>query len=172
MKMSLSEVVASIIEPLFDLMPQIHHRPASNQFGVVDGIWSKPKTFRGPLLHIPALTHVELYPSYEVPIDTGLQTLTSFCGKTVAVNATTILTVTDPILLRSVAGDEWQEYASMRIRGIVCDIITGHKWSQSLRQAAEFIEFDAAADLIECGIEVQQVVLEDMTETVPVRIFQ
>ncbi len=60
----------------------------------------------------------------------------------------------------------------MRIRGIVCEVIAGHKWSQSLNQAAEFIEFDSAADLAEVGIVVHQVVLEDMSETFPVRLFQ
>ena len=170
--MSLSELISSVAQPLLDLLPQVHARPASNEWGVKDSLWGKPRTFRGPLLHVPAITHVEIYPSHEVPIDTGLQTLTSFCGKTVAVNATTILRVFDPILLRSVAGIEWQEYASMRIRGIVCEVVTGHKWSQSLNQAAEFIEFDSAADLHEVGIEVQQVVLEDCSETFPVRLFQ
>lgn len=170
--MSLSELISSVAQPLLDLLPQVHSRPASNEWGVRDSLWGKPKTFRGPLLHIPAITHVEIYPQHEVPIDTGLQTLTSFCGKTVAVNATTILKVVDPILLRSVAGIEWQEYASMRIRGIVCEIISDHKWAQSLNQAAEFIEFDSAADLHEVGIEVQQVVLEDCSETFSVRLFQ
>ena len=170
--MSLSELISSVAQPLLDLLPQVHARPASNEWGVVDSVWSKPKTFRGPLLHVPAITHVELYPSHEVPLDTGLQTLTSFCGKAVAVNATTILQVVDPVLLRSVAGVDWQEYCCMRIRGIVCEVIAGHKWSQSLNQAAEFIEFDSAADLAEVGIVVHQVVLEDMSETFPVRLFQ
>jgi len=170
--MSLSEVVASIVEPLFSLLPQVHTRPASNEYAVIDSLWSDPKQFRGPMLYIPALSHIEVYPAHEVPIDTGLQTLTSFDGKTVAVNATTILRVYNPILLRSIAGSDWEEYCSMRIRGIVCDIITGHKWSQSLNQAAEFIEFDSAADLSEIGVEVQQVMLEDCCESIPVRIFQ
>ncbi len=170
--MSLSELISSVAQPLLDLLPQVHARPASNEWGVVDSIWGQPRTFRGPLLHIPALTHVEVYPSCEIPIDTGLQSLTSVDGKTVAVNATTILSVRDPILLRSIAGEDWQEYAAMRVRGIVCEIITGHKWSQSIHQASEFIAFDAADELQYFGIEVHQVLLEDCTETIPLRIFQ
>ena len=170
--MSLSELISGVLQPLFDLMPQVHARPASNEYAVIDSLWSDPKEFRGPRLYIPALSHIEVYPAHEVTIDTGLQTLTSFDGKTVAVNATTILKVYNPILLRSVAGTEWEEYCSMRIRGIVCDIITSHKWRQSLNQAAEFIEFDSAADLTEVGVEVQQVLLEDCSETIPVRLFQ
>jgi len=170
--MSLSELVSGVLQPLFDLMPQVHTRPATTEWGVADSWLGGVRTFTSPLLHIPATTHVEIYPKCEVPIDTGLQTLTSFDGKTVAVNATTILKVYNPILLRSVAGIEWEEYCSMRIRGIVCEIITGHKWRQSLNQAAEFIEFDSAADLSEVGVEVQQVLLEDCSETIPVRLFQ
>ena len=170
--MSLSEVIASIVEPLFSLFPQVHARPASNEYAVIDSLWDDPKEFRGPRLYIPALSHIEVYPAHEVTLDTGLQTLTSHDGKTVAVNATTILKVYDPILLRSFAGVDWQEYCSMRIRGIVCEIITGHKWRQSLNQAAEFIEFDSAADLSEVGVEVQQVLLEDASECLPLRIFQ
>ena len=170
--MSLSELISGVLQPLFDLMPQVHQRPASNEWGVVDHPWRTPKTFRGPMVFVPCVTHVLILPAHEIPIDTGLQTLTSFDGKTVAVNATTILTITDPVLLRETAGDDWEEYCSMRIRGIVCDIVTTHKWSQSLRQAAEFIEYDSAVDLLAVGIEVKQVVLEDMTESIPLRIFQ
>ncbi len=170
--MSLSQLISSVAQPLLDLLPQVHARPASNEWGVVDSVWRAPRTFRGPLLHIPALTHVEVYPSCEIPIDTGLQSLTSVDGKTVSVNATTILSVRDPILLRSIAGEEWQEYCSMRIRGIVCEIISGHKWSQSVHQAAEFIAFDATDDLYECGIDVHQVLLEDCSEVIPLRLFQ
>ena len=170
--MSLSELISGVLQPVFDLMPQVHSRPASNELAVIDSLWSDPKTFRGPRLYIPALTHIQVFPACEMPIDTGLQTLTSVDGKTVAVNATTILTVIDAVKLREIAGEEWDEYCSMRIRGIVCDIVTNHKWSQSLRQAAEFIEFDAAADLHEVGIVVHQVVLEDCSETIPLRLFQ
>ena len=60
----------------------------------------------------------------------------------------------------------------MKIRGLVCEIITGHKWSQSLRQAAEFIEADCYDDLWHIGIDVKRVVLEDMSETLPIRLFQ
>ena len=87
-------------------------------------------------------------------------------------NATTILKVRDPILLREIAGVEWQEWASMKIRGIVCDVITSHKWNQSLAQAAEFIENESYEELFPCGLSVQIVVLEDATVTIPLRLFQ
>ena len=170
--MSLSELISSVAQPLLDLLPQIHARPASNEIAVIDSLWSDPRTFRGPMLHIPALSHIEVYSASEIPIDTGLQSLTSVDGKTVAVNATTILRVRDPILLRTIAGTEWEEWASMKIRGIVCDVVTCHKWTQSLAQAAEFIEAESYEELWPCGLNVQVVVLEDATETIPLRLFQ
>ena len=170
--MSLSELISSVAQPLLDLLPQIHARPASNEIAVIDSLWGYPKTFRGPRLHIPALSHIEVYPASEIPIDTGLQSLTSVDGKTVAVNATTILKVRNPILLREIAGPEWEEWASMKIRGIVCDVVTCHKWTQSLSQAAEFIEAESYEELWPCGLDVQVVVLEDASETIPLRLFQ
>ncbi len=170
--MSLSEVLSGVLQPLFDLVPQIHPRPASTEFGVVDDLWGKPRQFRGPRAYVPALTHIQVFPAVEIPIDTGLQTLTSFDGKSVAINATTILTITDPVALRTAGGDEWEELVSMKIRGLVCETITSHKWSQSLRQAADFIEADCYDDLWHVGIDVKRVVLEDMSETIPLRIFQ
>ena len=170
--MSLSEVLSSVLQPLFDLIPQISPRPASTEFGVVDDLWGKPRQFRGPRPYVPALTHIQMFPSVEIPIDTGLQTLTSFDGKTVAVNATTILSITDPVALREAGGDEWAELVSMKIRGIVFDIVSGHKWSQSLRQASGFIEADCYDDLWHIGIDVKRVVLEDMSETLSLRLFQ
>ena len=170
--MSLSELISSVAQPLLDLIPQIHARPASNEIAVIDSLWSDPKTFRGPRLHIPALSHIELYPTSEIPIDTGLQSLTSVDGKTVAVNATTILKVRNPILLREIAGAEWEEWSSMKIRGIVCDVITCHTWTHCLSQAAEFIEAESYEELWPCGLDVQVVVLEDATETIPLRLFQ
>ena len=170
--MSLSELISSVAQPLLDLLPQVHARPASNEIAIIDSLWSYPKTFRGPRLHIPALSHIEVYPASEVPIDTGLQSLTSVDGKTVAVNATTILKVRSPLLLREIAGPEWEEWASMKIRGIVCDVVTCHKWNQSLSQAAEFIEAESYEELWPVGLDVQVVVLEDATECLPVRLFQ
>ncbi len=170
--MSLSELISGVLQPVFDLMPQVHSRPASNEVAVIDSLWAEPKEFRGPRLYIPALSHIEVYPTCEIPIDTGLQSLTSVDGKTVAVNATTILRVRHPILLREIAGIEWQEWASMKIRGIVCDVITCHKWNHSLAQAAEFIEAESYEELWPCGLSVKVVVLEDATETIPLRLFQ
>lgn len=170
--MSLSELISGVLQPLFDLMPQVHARPASNEFGVIDSVWSDPKTFRGPKLFVPALSHIEIYNSTEFTIDTGLQSLTTADGKTVAVNATAIVKVFDPLLLRSVSSYEgWAEWAAMNIRACVQDTVSGHGWEYTLRRGSEFIEEDAYHPLNAAGIELLQLVLEDATESIPIRLL-
>ena len=71
--MSLSELISGVLQPVFDLMPQVHARPASNEVAVIDSLWSDPKAFRGPRLYIPALSHIEVYPTCEIPIAKGRQ---------------------------------------------------------------------------------------------------
>ena len=170
--MSLSEVIAGVVQPLFDLMPQIHHRPASNEWGVVDSWLRTPRLFSGPMLHVPAVTHIEIYPRTENTIDTGLQSLTTADGKTVAVNATAIVRVVDPLQLREVSNvDGWPEWVAMNIRSCVQDIVSGHGWEYTLRRGAEFVEADAYHPLGCAGIELLQLVLEDATESIPVRLL-
>ena len=170
--MSLSELISGILQPVFDLLPRVATRPAANEYGVVDRWWGGVKVFTSPLLYVPVLTHVEYWPKCQVPVDQGLQTLTTACGKTVGVNATTIVKITDPVVLRVYASiDDWEVWASMKIRGIVQEVVTAHNWGQSIDTAADFIEIDAYSDLLECGLEVQQVVLEDSCEVLPLRLL-
>ena len=171
--MSLSEVIASVIEPLFDLMPQVHHRPATNQFGVADSWGREPRLFSGPLLHIPAVTHVEIYPASEWTLDTGLQSLTTADRKLVSVNATAIVRISEPLQLRTVSNvDGWHEWVAMTIWACVQEVISDHNWSQSLTNASEMIEEDAYHPLSLAGVELIQLVLEDSTECFPVRLLQ
>ncbi len=170
--MSLSELFSGVLQPLFDLLPQIHARPASNEWGVADPWIGEPRMFTGPYIHIPASTHIEIYTKTEFTIDTGLQSLTTADGKTVSVNATAIIRVVDPLLLRTVSNYHgWAEWCAMHIRACVQDVITGHKWTQSVNQAAEFIEEDSYHPLASAGVELIQLVLEDATECIPIRLL-
>tara|TARA_Y100000361_G_C11065164_1_gene292601 strand:- start:12 stop:539 length:528 start_codon:yes stop_codon:yes gene_type:complete len=170
--MSLSELISGALQPVLDLLPQVHARPASNEWGVADSWLGGVKTFSGPYLHIPATTHCELYPKCEVPVDTGLQTLTTADRKTVAVNATAIIRITDPVYLRSsVAEDSWEEWLAMRVRGCVQEVVTGHNWSYTLDKGESFIEELAYSELHSFGIELERLVLEDITECIPLRLL-
>lgn len=170
--MSLPELITSVLQPIFDLFPRLSHRPASNEFGVCDSWLKGVSQFTSPLFHIPVTTHAEYWPACEIPIDTGLQTLTTADRKTVSVNATCIIKIEDPIVLRSVCEFEgYQEWIAMKVRGIVQDVICGHNWSDSLERASEFIEEESANQLMYAGIEVLQLVLEDATEVIPIRML-
>lgn len=169
--MILSELIAGALGPVLDLFPQIHARPASNEYGVKDSIWSKPKLFRGPLLHIPALTHVEVYPDHDITVDLGLQTLDTLDGKSVALNATAIVYINDPLLLREIAGDEWMEYIAQRLRGVLTGVVADLKFSKVPQDAGEFVEVYSEKIMDTYGCEIVAVVLEDCTEVIPVRLF-
>lgn len=170
--MVLSELLASTLQPIFDLLPRVSARPASNEWGVCDTWLQGVKHFTKPILYMPVTAHIEYWPKCEVPIDTGLQTLTTVDSKTVSVNATLIIKIEDPITLRSVADFEGhQEWIAMKVRSIVQDVISGHKWRYSLDRASEFIEKEADEQLLFAGIEVIQLVLEDSTEVIPIRIL-
>ena len=170
--MSLSELMTSVLQPIFDLLPRLSQRPASNEWGIRDSWLNGVRHFDGPLFHVPVTTHAEYWPRCEIPIDTGLQTLTTADAKTVSVNATLIIRIDDPVVLRSVCEFEgYQEWIAMKVRGIVQDVICGHNWRDSLQRAAELIEDESASQLMYAGIEVLQLVLEDATEVIPLRIL-
>ena len=170
--MSLSELISGALQPVLDLLPQVHARPASNEWGVADSWLGGVRTFSGPYLHIPATTHVEIYPKAEVPVDTGLQTLTTADRKTVAVNATAIVRITDPVYLRASVGvEEWETWVAMRIRGCVQEVVTGHNWAYTLDKGECFIEELAYSELYAFGVEVERLVLEDVTECIPLRLL-
>ena len=170
--MSLSELISSAVQPILDLMPQVHARPASNQWAVADSWLKGVSIFTGPYVHIPATTHIEIYPKCEIPIDTGLQTLTTADGKTVAINATAIVKIVDPIHMRgSVSEESWEEWLAMRVRGCVQEVVTGHNWAYVLDKGESFIEELAYGELYTFGIELERLVLEDICETFSLRLM-
>ena len=172
-EMSLSELVSGILQPVFDLMPQVHARPTTTEWGIADSWLGGVRVFTGPYLHVPATTHCEIYPKVEVPIDTGLQTLTTADGKTVSVNATAIVKIVDPIHLRaSVSHAEWEVWLSMRVRGCVQEVVTGHNWQYILDKGEGFIEELVYSELYAFGVEVERVVLEDLAEALTIRLLQ
>ena len=170
--MGISELISGFLQPVFDLLPRMSARPADNEWGIVDSWFSGVRQFSGPVLHVPVVTHVEYIPKCEIPIDTGLQTLTTADRKTVAVNATAIVRVVDPVFLRAnVEVDRWEEWAAMRVRGCVQEVVTGHNWSYVLDKGENFIEELAYGELYAFGIELERLVLEDICETFSLRLM-
>jgi regulator of protease activity HflC (stomatin/prohibitin superfamily) len=171
--MSLFDLLANLVEPFFDLIPRLAHRPASNEIMVVDSWTGKIKTSTFPQLYVPALTHVEYYPKHEVPTDCGIQRLTTIDGKSVAVNATASYTIDDPVLMRDKFGDNYEELATFAIRGYVCEYVNDHNFTYlpTILEGNQ-IWNEIAVDLSYSGIKLTDFRVEDIQEVLPLSILQ
>lgn len=171
--MSLFELFSSFLQPLFDLVPRLARRPQSNEQLVIDSWWTGPRTSVLPVLHCPALTPVQYFPKCEVPIDCGLQRMTTADDSPVALNATCRIKVVDPILCRDRVGEEWEEAAAMVIRSIVCELVNGHNLSHLYSLFADNAGWDDANDeLTYLGCELTFLCVEDFQQIIPISILR
>ena len=116
--MSIFDILGEWIQPYLDLLPTVARRPASNEWMVVDGLFGV-KESRWARLHIPAITHVEYFPSHEVPIDIGVQKLMDGACRPVLINCTARVCIADAVLCReSVGAEDWQEAAAQEGRSL------------------------------------------------------
>ncbi len=171
--MSLLDLFGAFLEPLLALVPRLSHRPPSNEWMVVDSLLKGPRASRWPILHIPAITPVDYLPKHEIPIDCGLQRVTTADGVCVAVNATARVEIWCPIICRDRSAEDWAEAAAMIIRGQVCETATSHNWShlQDLWLEGEgTAEIDN--DLQEIGMNLSVFRVEDAQEVIPLSIMQ
>ena len=171
--MSLFDLISGLLEPFFDLVPRIAHRPQSNEWMVVDRMFGHVKVIARPRLYIPALTHVEYLPKQEIPIDCGLQRVTTADDEPVAVNATAIIKITDPVLCRDKAAEGYEEVTSLLIRGVVCDLIGGHNWSYLGQLISEGSYFNEVYSELEYyGIELVSLQVEDLQVVIPLSVLR
>jgi len=171
--MSLFDLISGLLEPFFALVPRIAHRPQTNEWLVVDRWFGHTKQTVNPVVYIPALTHVEYLPKNEIPIDCGLQRVTTADDLSVAVNATAVIRIIDPVLCREKAAEGYEELSSIYIRGVVCDLISGHNWSylgELLEKDRYFDEIHAELDYY--GIELVAFQVEDLQQVIPLSLLQ
>jgi regulator of protease activity HflC (stomatin/prohibitin superfamily) len=171
--MNLLDLLSAFLEPLLDLFPRIARRPASNEWMVVDR-WFKGVSIRtSPVLHIPFVTHVEYLPKHEIPIDCGLQRVTSADQYSIAVNATALVQIIDPVVCRDKAAEDYEETVSLIIRSVVCDIVSGHNWMHVQDMMNDGHGFDEISESIErFGIELISFRIEDLQEVFPLSMLQ
>lgn len=171
--MNLLDLLSAFLEPLFDLVPRIARRPASNEWMVVDRWFKGVRVRTSPVFHLPFITHVEYLPKHEIPIDCGLQRVTSADSKNIAVNATALVEISDPVLCRDRAGEEYEETASLIIRSVVCDLISGHNWSHIQDMMCDDAGYEEIEDsLSRFGIDLIQFKIEDLQEVFPISVLQ
>ena len=122
-----------------------------------------------PRLHCPSLTHVEYLPSCEIPIDCGIQRITTADGLSVVVNATCRILIEDPIVCRDKVSDEWEEASAMIVRSHLCDIISGHNFGYLPDLNIEHVGMeDIQQDLVEMGIALTVLKVEDLQQVIAV----
>jgi hypothetical protein len=169
--MSFLDLLATFLQPIFDLVPRIARRPASNEFMVVDSWIKGVRLTKRPRLHCPALTHVEYIPSSEIPIDCGIQRITTADGVAVVVNATCRILIEDAILCRQKVSDEYEEASAMIVRSHICDLISGHNFSYLPDLSIEEVgATDIEQDLLEMGISLTVFKVEDLQQVVAVGV--
>ena len=170
--MTFAELLSSLLQPILDLIPRIAPRPKTTEWCLVDRWLGCVKMTDNPVVFIPTVTHVEYYPLLAHPIDVGLQSLTTADGISVCVNATVIILINDPCLLRSVVDyDSWEELVSMRVRWIVTNVVTGHNWSMTRDTGDDICFEEVEEDLLEIGIDLKRLVFEDLTVARPIRLL-
>lgn len=171
--MSLSEVISGVLEPVFDLMPRIHPKPASNRSLVVDTAWSKPKEVKDrPVLYVPAISVVEEWDAVDVPLDLGSQSLRTADGVPVVVNASVVIEYENPLLTRQYCTHEDVEtYVGVLSRQAVQATITGHNLNHLLDCGEDIATNLAYVSLTEAGIVLHRLVFEEFTTAETLRLI-
>ena len=160
--MSLFDVLGQVLESVFDLIPRVCHRPAANEFLVVDTTFGVKET-RYAQFYVPALSHVEYYPAASHPIDCGIQSAITADNQTISLSISATVRIFDPLTLRSeVAADDWESLISLLIRRRVLEEAYGLNLGQFRDSAHQFIVSDLSTDLGEYGIELESLTIEDL----------
>ena len=167
--MSLLDLFATFLQPIFDLVPRVARRPASNEWMIVDGLIRGVRIGYRPLLHCPAVCHVVYFPSCEIPIDCGIQRVTTADGCSIVINATCRIIIADPILARDKVDEQYEEAAAMIARSHICDLASGHNFSHVIELVQESVCTEAISDdLAEMGMELIAFKVEDLQRVIPI----
>lgn len=156
---ALGEILAYILEPLANILPRATAKPAPTETLVVNDLLFGIQTVNRAVAYIPVTTEVASYSNAPVPLDLAAQSFMTFDGKAVYVNATAIYWITDPIQLHEALGAEnYEEYISVRIRNAIRETI------QDLTTEEVYTTMIDVGDvnLIEFGIHIEQVAIEDL----------
>lgn len=169
------DLLHEFLQPLLDFVPRVSRRPQSNEFCVVDGVFSV-RTTRSPQLHAPVITHIEYYPACEIPLDLEIQTLSTGTSVEITINATASVVVEDPIALRAVAGSEsYLGVAAITIRSEIADIVQ----NVSISELHEMIATGQFAEQVSeslfthtrGGLSVSRLAIEDFARTSSFRLY-
>lgn len=173
---SLFDLLAQFLEPFLDAIPRIARRPASTEWMVIDTWLRGPRECRVPRLYVPLIDHVEYLPSTLQTIDCGLQRATTADGTAVAINATIRYSIVDPVLTRSILGQDWEEVVAQAVRADVCAAVMDHNYDHLKDIFAGVQDCIVCDDLYQfldnCGIELQNFTVEDFQQVLSLSVLQ
>jgi len=167
-------LLSDFLQPWADLVPRFSHRPSSVEWCVWDSpIWGA-RTTRWPILHCPAITHVEYYPSTAFPVDLEVQTLMTVDNQEVTINACISVVIECPLEMRETIGSEdYIGNVSMRARSVIQDFVCGHNREYGMRSIhlLEAHLHDALTSLTGDGVSLVSLCIEDAAPTSSFRLY-
>lgn len=167
-------LLSEFLQPWADLIPRFSHRPTSVEWCIWDSVIFGPRVTRWPILHCPALSHIEYYPSTPFPIDLEVQTLRTADGHELTINASIMVTILDPLVLRSSIGyDDYINNLSMDARAVIHEFISGHNMSYGLESTERLSDhlWDSLSLLTENGVSLDRLCIEDAAATTAFRLY-
>lgn len=167
-------LLSDFLQPWADLVPRLSHRPSTVEWCVVDSAMFGPYVTRKPVLHCPALTPVEYYPSTPFPIDLEVQTLRTADGHELTINASIMVTINDPLAMREAIGfDEYVNNISMEARAVIQEFVSDHNLEHGLSIIDRLEETlaDSLYFLANEGINLNRLCIEDAASTSAFRLY-
>lgn len=167
-------LLSEFLQPWADLVPRLSHRPSSVEWCVWDSVTLGPRVTRWPVLHCPALSHIEYYPSTPFPIDLEVQTLKTADGHELTINASIMVTIDNPLLMRdSVGYDDHVSNISMEARSTIQDFVSGNNllYGLSRLDILEDLVYDALLSRTNEGVILDRLCIEDAASTSAFRLY-
>ena len=168
----ITDLLASVLQSITDLIPRINRRPKENEWGVVDspfGCW----VFWRPRLSIPVMQQIEYWPASKVPICLEGQRITTADGKAVTVNCTLIGQILDPLKLRKhYCLEDWEAGIAAECRAEISETVRGHNLSHlSSMEPVDFLSRGVLKYWEEHGFFISELSIEDMVEVFPLALI-
>lgn len=167
-------LISEFLQPWADLIPRFSHRPTSVEWCVWDSPLAGPRVTRFPILHCPALTHIEYYPSTPFPLDLEVQTLKTADNHELTINASIMVSICDPLLMRSSIGfDDYVSNLSMEARAVIHEFISGHNMIHGLEATDLLFDHlsESLTSLADGGVYLDRLCIEDAAATSAFRLY-
>lgn len=170
--MGLADLIAHFLQFFVDLIPVPAARPWSNIHCVVDAYFFGVHKVSRPFIYLPILDTVCYIPKHEQTLATEVQTITTADGLTISVESEFTYKISDPMLLREMAGEEdYLSRLTMMVRGEVETLYREHNFSHVLAMGNDSLIDSLSWKLEEYGIEVIDIATQDRSASMAIRHY-